>query len=100
LGCSVQASQSGLSALAASFYPTAIRSTGVGWALGVGRIGSIVGPVLGGVMLSLDWSVQQIFLAGAIPALCAGAAVFLSSRLRGNATAYRSEPDPDRSEAV
>ncbi|MBZ5696984.1 MAG: MFS transporter [Acidobacteriia bacterium] len=100
LGCSVQASQSGLSALAASFYPTAIRSTGVGWALGVGRIGSIVGPVLGGVMLSLDWNVQQIFLAGAIPALCAGAAVLLSSRLRGNATAYRPEPDPDRSEAV
>ena len=36
-------------ALAATFYPTAVRATGVGWALGIGRIGSIVGPLVGGV---------------------------------------------------
>ena len=100
LGCTVQGAQAGLSSLAAAFYPTAMRSTGVGWAFGFGRIGSIVGPVLGGVMLSLDWSVQQIFLAGAIPALCAGTAVMLSSCFRGHATAYGPGPDPDRSEAV
>ncbi len=49
LGILVQGAQAGLNALVAEFYPTAIRSTGVGWALGVGRIGSIVGPVLGEV---------------------------------------------------
>ena len=82
LGVSVQGAQAGLNALVSEFYPTAIRSTGVGWALGVGRIGSIVGPVLGGIMLSLNWSLQQIFLAGTIPALCAGIAILVGSRLR------------------
>ena len=82
LGVAVQGAQAGLNALVAEFYPTAIRSTGVGWALGVGRIGSIAGPVLGGVMLSLDWSLQQIFLAGTVPALCAGLAVIAGARLR------------------
>jgi hypothetical protein len=51
-------------------------------------------------MLSLEWSPQQIFLAGAIPALIAAVAVMLSNRLRGNGTAFRSEPDPDTVEAV
>jgi AAHS family 4-hydroxybenzoate transporter-like MFS transporter len=100
LGFTIQGAQGGLNALAASFYPTAMRSTGVGWALGIGRIGSIVGPVLGGVMLSLEWSPQQIFLAGALPALIAAVAVMLSNRIRSNGTAYRSEPDPGRIEAV
>ena len=100
LGFTIQGAQGGLNALAASFYPTAMRSTGVGWALGIGRIGSIVGPVLGGVMLSLEWSPQQIFVAGAFPALMAAVAVMLSNRLRGNGTAYRSGPDPGRAEVV
>jgi len=91
LGFTVQGAQAGLNALAASFYPTAIRSTGVGWALGVGRIGSIVGPVLGGVMLSIGWHAQQIFLAGAVPCLCAAISIGLTSRLRGNASAYSSD---------
>jgi MFS transporter, AAHS family, 4-hydroxybenzoate transporter len=63
--------------------------------LGIGRIGSIVGPVLGGVMLSIGWHPRQIFLAGAIPALCAAISIMLTSRLRGNSTAYRSELDPE-----
>lgn len=90
LGIAVQGAQAGLNALVADFYPTAIRSTGVGWALAVGRIGSIVGPVLGGVMLSLEWNLQQIFLAGTVPALCAGAAIVARSRLR---SAVRPTPE-------
>lgn len=82
LGILVQGAQAGLNALASEFYPTAIRSTGVGWALGIGRIGSIVGPILGGIMLSLHWNLQQIFLAGTTPALCAGLAVLAGARLR------------------
>jgi AAHS family 4-hydroxybenzoate transporter-like MFS transporter len=50
----------------------------------VGRVGSIVGPLLGGMMLKLDWSPRQILLAGAIPALCAAAATFTSLRLGSN----------------
>ena len=92
LGIAVQGAQAGLNALVAEFYPTAIRSTGVGWALAVGRIGSIVGPILGGVMLSLHWNLQQIFLAGTVPALCAALAILAGSRLRP-ASEAASTPD-------
>ena len=84
LGFVVQGAQGGLSAVAATFYPISIRSTGIGWCLGIGRIGSIVGPILGGVMLKLNWSPREILLAGSIPALCAAAATFTSLRLRSN----------------
>jgi AAHS family 4-hydroxybenzoate transporter-like MFS transporter len=70
-GFCVVGAQSGSNALAASLYPTSIRSTGVGWALGMGRIGSIVGPVAGGILLAQHWDRSQLFLFGAIPALCA-----------------------------
>ena len=52
--------QIGMNALAAEVYPTAIRSTGVGWALGVGRIGSIIGPLVGGGLLALGWPTSLI----------------------------------------
>ncbi len=74
LGWCVQSAQSGLNVLAAEFYPASIHSTGIGWALGIGRIGSIVGPLIGGLLLTWHWNVHQIFLAGTLPALiCVGA---------------------------
>jgi AAHS family 4-hydroxybenzoate transporter-like MFS transporter len=88
LGFTVQGAQAGINALAAAFYPTRMRSTGVGWALGIGRIGSIIGPALGGLLLSLEWTPRQILLAGMIPAVCAAAAVMLSSRVYAVRTAY------------
>jgi len=80
-GFCVIGAQIGANALTATFYPTFIRSTGVGWALGIGRIGSIIGPLLGGMMLSLQWHIPTIFFAGAIPVLIACAAVFAMGRL-------------------
>jgi AAHS family 4-hydroxybenzoate transporter-like MFS transporter len=74
-GFGVVGAQIGMNALAAGLYPTAIRSTGVGWALGVGRIGSIIGPLAGGVLLGLGWNAQSIVLIAAVPALLAGIAV-------------------------
>lgn len=91
LGFVVQGAQGGLSAVAATFYPISMRSTGIGWCLGIGRIGSIVGPMLGGVMLKLDWSPREILLAGSVPALCAAAATFASLRLRTNLPAEQKE---------
>jgi AAHS family 4-hydroxybenzoate transporter-like MFS transporter len=91
LGLFVQGAQAGLNALSATFYPTSIRATGVGWALGVGRLGSIVGPVFGGIMMSLQWSPHQIFSAGAIPALLAALAITLSYSLR-SISAYHAKP--------
>src|SRR5947208_1613919 len=84
-GFCVVGAQIGANALTATFYPTFIRSTGVGWALGIGRIGSIIGPLLGGMMLSLQWHIPTIFLAGAVPVLIAGIAVFSLGRLTRSA---------------
>jgi AAHS family 4-hydroxybenzoate transporter-like MFS transporter len=91
LGVSVQAAQAGLNVLAAMYYPTAMRSTGVGWSLGVGRVGAIVGPLIGGAMLELQWTPREIFLAGALPAFVAAATVILSGRLQGKASPYRGD---------
>jgi MFS transporter, AAHS family, 4-hydroxybenzoate transporter len=96
LGVAIQGAQAGLNALAANFYPTTVRSTGVGWALGVGRIGSIVGPAIGGMLLSMGWTPQRIFLAGMAPALLASIAILGSSRLRSEASAFRTELDARR----
>jgi MFS transporter, AAHS family, 4-hydroxybenzoate transporter len=76
-GFCVVGAQIGLNAVAANYYPAYIRSTGVGWALGVGRIGSIVGPVLGGIMISLQWTMPAMFVAGALAQGLAATAVFL-----------------------
>jgi AAHS family 4-hydroxybenzoate transporter-like MFS transporter len=100
LGFVVQGAQGGLSAVAATFYPISIRSTGIGWCLGVGRIGSIVGPILGGMMLKLDWSPREILLAGSIPALCAAAATFMSMRLPSNRPAKQQSGDLAQESAV
>ncbi len=66
--------QSVINATAAMVYPTEIRSTGVGWAIGIGRIGSIVGPSIAAYMHSVNVGIEYIFLAAALPALCAALA--------------------------
>jgi AAHS family 4-hydroxybenzoate transporter-like MFS transporter len=70
-GLGIIGGQNGGHAVTADFYPPAIRSTGVGWALGIGRIGSISGPVLGGWLLARGTAVEQVFWAAAIPAVIA-----------------------------
>ena len=91
LGVAIEGGQGGLNALAASYYPTTIRASGVGWALGVGRVGSIVAPMIGGMLLEMGWSPQRIFLAGMAPALCGALAILASSRQRGQANAFAAE---------
>jgi AAHS family 4-hydroxybenzoate transporter-like MFS transporter len=70
-GVGIIGGQNASHALSSEFYPTRIRSTGVGWALGIGRIGSIVGPVVGGVLLSQGTSMRDVFWAAVIPAAMA-----------------------------
>jgi MFS transporter, AAHS family, 4-hydroxybenzoate transporter len=74
-GFCVVGGQTAANALAANSYPTAIRATGVGWALGIGRIGSIVGPVIGGVAMSFHLELRDIFLYAAVPAVGAAIAI-------------------------
>jgi AAHS family 4-hydroxybenzoate transporter-like MFS transporter len=82
-GFCIVGGQIAANALAATFYPTAVRATGVGWALGIGRVGSIVGPLVGGALLSMKWSTGAVFMAAAAAALCAALAAFSLSRLAG-----------------
>jgi len=84
-GLGIIGGQNACHALTAGFYPTTIRSTGVGWALGIGRIGSIIGPVLGGLLLARGTPVGRVFWAAAIPALIATlAAAGIASITRGD----------------
>lgn len=75
-GWCVVGSQPGLNALSGAYYPTYIRSTGVGAGLGVGRIGAIVGPAIGGVFMASHWSTRDIFLAASVPAAISAIAMF------------------------
>jgi MFS transporter, AAHS family, 4-hydroxybenzoate transporter len=74
-GFCVSGGQIGANALSAAFYPTPSRATGVAWANGVGRSGSIVGSLLGGGMLALGWDVTTVYALVAIPAAISGAAL-------------------------
>jgi AAHS family 4-hydroxybenzoate transporter-like MFS transporter len=87
-GFCVVGGQIAANALAAGFYPTSIRASGVGWALGIGRVGSIIGPLVGGALLAAKWSTSAVFMAAAAAALCAAlAAVLLSRLVRGGSVA-------------
>lgn len=68
-GFGVTGGQAGINAMTGVYYPTDLRSTGLGAGLGIGRIGSIVGPQLAGDLLGRHWSSQQLFYAAAGPAL-------------------------------
>lgn len=79
-GFGIPGSQAGLNAFSATYYPTALRATGVGAGLGIGRIGAIVGPYIVGVMLSHRWANREIFIAAAIPALISAVLMFTLRR--------------------
>lgn len=80
-GLCIIGAQIASNALTTILYPTAIRSTGLGWALGIGRAGSIVGPLIGGAMLVHQMGVQSLFAVAAIPALIAAAAALALARV-------------------
>jgi AAHS family 4-hydroxybenzoate transporter-like MFS transporter len=84
-GICIVGGQPAVNALTATLYPTSLRATGVGWSLGVGRAGSIIGPVVAGQLIRLQWSNTALFVAAAVPALASCLMiVFLSSTARKN----------------
>ncbi len=89
-GCGVIGGQVGITTLASMIYPVAIRSTGLGWALGIGRVGSIVGPSVGGYLIATGLDAKHVYLACVGPALI-GAACIALLRLRPSA-----QPAPAR----
>lgn len=80
-GFGVAGAQVGINALAAAYYPTASRATGVSWANAVGRVGSVLGSMVGGFLLSLGWDLATVFTVAAVPALMAAGAMFAKGRL-------------------
>lgn len=85
-GLGLSGAQTGANVLVAGFYETRVRATGVSWALGIGRVGSIIGSMTGGVLLALLQSPRIAFPVFALPALVAAVAMSATGRLyRGKA---------------
>jgi len=79
----------GLNGTCGKLYPARMRTSGLGWAIGVGRIGSVVAPMLGGYLLSIGLPPTQIFLSACFIALVAATATALLA-LRGHRPAQSS----------
>jgi MFS transporter, AAHS family, 4-hydroxybenzoate transporter len=77
LGFAVPMGASGTIALTAMFYPTSMRSAGTGWAMGLGRFGQVLSPLVVGLMIALSWASSAIFIAMATAPLLAGLCVLL-----------------------
>jgi AAHS family 4-hydroxybenzoate transporter-like MFS transporter len=78
-GCGVFGAQLNLSAITATYYPIAIRGTGIGWGMGMGRFGSVVGPTVGGALVAFGLSRGDMFLVAAVPAIISGVLVIVMS---------------------
>jgi AAHS family 4-hydroxybenzoate transporter-like MFS transporter len=83
-GFCISGGQKSVIALAAVYYPVNLRSTGVGWALGIGRLGGIAGPLVAGMLYSAHWTPAEIFRFSAWPVFVAGIGVFVMGRIYGS----------------
>jgi AAHS family 4-hydroxybenzoate transporter-like MFS transporter len=90
IGFCVAGGNGGTSAFASALYPTSIRSTGMGWALGIARFTQLLSPILGTAMIALKWDLSTFFYAMAVPALIAAVAIVLAERARPK----EDEPTP------
>jgi AAHS family 4-hydroxybenzoate transporter-like MFS transporter len=80
IGFFISGGNGGTSAYASAVYPTAIRSTGIGWALGIGRAGAFVAPLIGSAMVAAHWGLPAILHTIALFEFVAAAAMLLTSR--------------------
>jgi len=83
IGYFIFGSMIGLYSITPDLYPTEIRNTGMGWAIGIGRIGAIIGPSVAGILLARGWSGADCFIAFALPLLLAMMAVLKLQKQRG-----------------
>jgi MFS transporter, AAHS family, 4-hydroxybenzoate transporter len=82
-GMTIIGSQTGANGTCGKLYPARMRTSGLGWALGIGRLGGIAAPLLGGYLLASGLAPTHIFLSACLFALIAAAAVALLA-FRGN----------------
>jgi AAHS family 4-hydroxybenzoate transporter-like MFS transporter len=81
IGFLVQGGFGGLYAIAARIYPTEVKTTGVGWSIGIGRLGAVAGPAVGGFVIGSDLSVLASFIIFAIPMVIAAVLTLLVAKL-------------------
>jgi MFS transporter, AAHS family, 4-hydroxybenzoate transporter len=86
IGVLLQGGYNGVWPLAAGTYPSQVRATGIGWAIGIGRSGAIVGPYMGGQLMAAKVSSPVLFATYCVPLLACAACAFMVQRLsnRGN----------------
>lgn len=77
IGYGVQGGFVGFYTVAARMYPTEIRNTGIGWGIGAGRIGAIVGPKVGGTLIGMGLTLTMNFIIFSIPLIIAAIATRL-----------------------
>jgi benzoate transport len=87
VGAFINASATGLFAIAPGLYPARVRTTAVGWAAAFGRLGAIVSPILAGVLVDRAWTPSQLFILFAVPMIIAAAAVAALTRTRSRSSA-------------
>ncbi len=92
-GVTVIGSQTGANAACGALYPARMRTSGIGWALGIGRLGGIAAAPLGGYLLARGLAPKHIFLTVCLFALIAAVATGLLA-LRGTRVADRTAPSP------
>ncbi|MEX2525391.1 MAG: MFS transporter [Gammaproteobacteria bacterium] len=80
VGLFIQGGFGGLYSASARIYPTEVRTTGVGWAIGAGRVGAIIGPFFGGVLMDLGYSITVYFIIFAIPLVVAAFTAYRIAR--------------------
>jgi AAHS family 4-hydroxybenzoate transporter-like MFS transporter len=85
VGFCLSGGQKANNALSVYFYPTALRGTGLGWSLGIGRIGGVIGPFLAGLLLTAGWTPAELFLAAAGPMLLGAIAIAVMGQFYGRA---------------
>jgi AAHS family benzoate transporter-like MFS transporter len=95
-GASTIGTQIVANAYTGQFYPMAIRGTGLGWALGIGRSGAIVAPIGIGMLVGMNLPLQQNFIAIAVPALIGMVAVLLINHSR-SASAHPAQVSAEMS---
>src|SRR6266550_7315496 len=88
-----------LAALAATLYPTDIRSTGVSWAHGMARIGSLISVMFAGTMLALHWPLQTMYFVVSIPMFFGCIWILLLSNVRATKASPSAEPEGSRAMA-
>ncbi|MBP0639747.1 MFS transporter [Cupriavidus sp. AcVe19-6a] len=98
-GASTIGTQIVANAYTGQFYPTAIRSTGLGWALGIGRSGAILAPIVIGVLVAMNLPLQQNFVAIAIPAVIGLIAILMVDHRRSASAALNEGAPAEASES-